>query len=599
MLITKLHQAPLSAGIYQFFNEQGMLLYVGKAKVLKNRVKSYFRFSPALSPSPLLSARIAKMIGEVERIEYIVVPSEHDALILENTLIKQLKPKYNILLRDDKTYPYICIDMREPFARFEITRKVIQHKQIHYVGPFSSSARSLLEALYLSFPLVQKKGCVKGKKACLFYQIGRCPAPCEGRIEPQAYAKTIEEARHALSNPRVLLAKLDEKMALAASKMNYEEAATIRDMMQSIQNTIQTTHVELLSLGDYDVFGIEIMGSSALIMRIFIREGKIVSTSHSIVHHTQGFEKDELYQRALFEFYHPMDAALIHHILVADAFSEQAEMEKFLSEKFNQKITITHPKRGEKLSLTQLARENAITLLSQHLDKHKDALDESLKRLFDLTAVPKRIEVFDNSHLGGVAPVGAMVVWEEKFQKASYRKYTLHAKDEYAQMKEMLERRISDFTKESPPDLWVLDGGATLLKLAKTLLHEKGLHVDLLAIAKEKVDAKANRSKGRAYDTVHNERQSFDLPPSDKRLLFLQKLRDEAHRFAISFHQKKKRTNDLESALLKAPHIGEATLKKLLNYFGSFEAIYSASCEELCVVLGKKMGETLFHYLAQ
>lgn len=599
MLKTQLLNAPLSAGIYQFFNAEGMLLYVGKAKVLKNRVKSYFRFSPTLSPSPLLSARLTKMIGEVERVEYVVVPSEHDALILENTLIKQLKPKYNILLRDDKTYPYICIDMREPFARFEITRKVIQHKQIHYVGPFSNSARSLLEALYLSFPLVQKKGCARGKKACLFYQTGRCPAPCEGRIEPQTYTQTIEEARHALANPRLLLAKLDEKMVLAASKMNYEEAATIRDMIQSIQNTIQTTHVELLSLGDYDVFAIEIMGSSALIMRLFIREGKIVSTSHSMVHHTQGFEKDELYERALFEFYHPMDTALIHHILVADPFREHAEMEKFLSEKFRQKITITHPKKGEKRSLTQLARENALALLSQHLDKHKDTLDESLKRLFDLTSVPKRIEVFDNSHLGGVAPVGAMVVWEETFQKGSYRKYTLHAKDEYAQMKEMLERRIHDFAKESPPDLWLLDGGATLLKLAKTLLSEKGLHVDLLAIAKEKVDVKANRSKGRAYDTLYNEKQAFDLPPSDKRLLFLQKLRDEAHRFAISFHQKKKRTNDLESALLKAPNVGEATLKKLLNYFGTFEAIYSASCEELCVVLGKKMGEHVFAYLAQ
>lgn len=599
MLITKLNQAPLSAGIYQFFNANGMLLYVGKAKVLKNRVKSYFRFLPTLAPSPTLSARIAKMISEVERVEYIVVPSEHDALILENTLIKQLKPKYNILLRDDKTYPYIYIDMREPFARFEITRKVIRHKQVHYTGPFSSSARALLDALYLSYPLVQKKGCATGKKACLFYQIGRCPAPCEGRIDSSSYSKTIEEAKQALSNPNILLAKLNEKMEQAALKMNYEEAATIRDMLQSIQNNIHTTHVELLSLGNYDVFAIESMGSSALIMRLFVREGKIVSTSHSIVHHTQGFEKDELYQRALFEFYHPMDAALIHHILVAAPFAEQQAMALFLSEKFNQKITITHPKKGEKFSLTHLAQSNATTLLSQYLDKHKDTIDESLKRLFDFTSLPKRIEIFDNSHLGGASPVGAMVVWEEKFQKASYRKYTLHARDEYAQMKEMLERRINDFAQESPPDLWVLDGGATLLNLAKALLSEKGLSIDLLAIAKEKINAKANRSKGRAFDTLYNDRQSFDLPPSDKRLLFIQKLRDEAHRFAISFHQKKKRTNDLESALLNLPQIGEASLKKLLNYFGTFEAIYNASCEDLCTVLGQKMGQTTFYYLNQ
>jgi len=597
MLKTSLQNAPLSAGVYQFFNAEGMLLYVGKAKVLKNRVKSYFRFSEPISPAPLLSLRIAKMVQEISKVEYIVVPSEHDALILENRLIKQLKPKYNILLRDDKTYPYICIDTREPFARFEITRKVLPHKQIHYFGPFSHSAKSLLEALYLSFALVQKRGCLKGKKACLFHQIHRCPAPCEGKIDPSLYAQTIESAMQALKNPKLLLAKLTQKMTLAAQKLNYEEATTLRDMIQSIENTLHTTHVELLSLGDYDVFAVECLNQSAIVMRLFVREGKLVSTSHSLIHHAQGFEKDELYQRALFEFYHPMDSSLAKHILVADAFEEQSEIATFFSEKFNQKMSITHPKKGEKASLVALAKGNAQSLLTQHSNKNKDSFEESLKNLFDFSSLPKRIEIFDNSHLGGVAPVGAMVVWEDGFQKSSYRKYTLHVKDEYAQMREMLERRIQDFEKESPPDVWVLDGGETLLKLAKKLLSRVNVHIDLLAIAKEKIDAKANRSKGRAYDTVYNITQSFQLPPSDKRLQFIQKLRDEAHRFAISFHQKKKRTSDLESTLLGVEGIAEAKLQKLLNYFGNFETIYTATQEELEVTIGKALGTVLFNSL--
>ena len=348
---------------------------------------------------------------------------------------------------------------------------------------------------------------------------------------------------------------------------------------------------------DYDVFAIEIMEKSAVVMRLFIREGKIVSTSHTLMHNTYGFEKDELYQRALFEFYNPMNQTFAKQILVAESFTECDEMCQFLSEKFGQKITINAPQRGEKLHLTTMAQENAKTLLLQNLTKHPTTLSEQMQKLFDLIHFPKRIEIFDNSHLGGVAPVGAMVVWDEGFDKASYRRYELHHTDEYAQMKEMLERRINDFDKESPPDLWVLDGGETILKLAKTLLSHKGLTIDLLAIAKEKRDAKAQRAKGNAHDLVYNQNQSFALPVSDKRLQFIQRLRDEAHRFAITYHQKKKRGQDMSLELLKIEGIGVATLKKLLLYFGNFETIYTATQEEPEVTIGKALGTVLFNSL--
>ncbi|NCD13557.1 MAG: excinuclease ABC subunit C, partial [Epsilonproteobacteria bacterium] len=205
--------------------------------------------------------------------------------------------------------------------------------------------------------------------------------------------------------------------------------------------------------------------------------------------------------------------------------------------------------------------------------------------------------IFDNSHLGGQAPVGAMVVWDEKFDKSSYRRYALHHANEYAQMKEMLERRIQDFSKESPPDLWILDGGETLLKLAFSLLKEKKIHLDVLAIAKEKIDAKAHRAKGNAHDIICTKNQSLKLPPSDKRLQFIQRLRDEAHRFAITYHQKKRQNKDLTLELQSIEGIGAATIKKLLNYFGTFDAIYTATQEELVFTIGQKLGTTLFKNL--
>jgi excinuclease ABC subunit C len=597
MLAQKLKNAPEQAGIYQFFDASGMLLYVGKAKHIKNRVKSYFRFSGTLGPSPLLSPRITKMIYEVANVEFIVVQSEHDALILENSLIKQLKPKYNILLRDDKTYPYIAIDLAKAFPRFEVTRKIVNDKNIKYFGPLSGSAKLLLEALYLIFPLVQKKGCLQGKKACLFYQIERCLAPCEQKIDAQSYRKIVDQALLTLQDHKRLVALLEERMQEASQKLNFEEAAKLRDIMRNIHESLHVTHVELLKLEDYDVFAIETSDKTAIVMRLFIRGGKIVSTSHSLLHNHFGFEKDELYQRALFEFYHPMNQSFAKHILVADTFSERASMEDFLSEKFGQKMQISTPQKGEKRYLIDIARRNAQEVMLQNLTKHHSSLEEQLQTLFDLKNLPKRIEIFDNSHIGGTATVGAMVVWQEKFDKNSYRRYALNHSDEYAQMKEMLSRRIHDFAKEPAPDLWILDGGETLLKLAHSLLKEHSVSIDLLAIAKEKRDAKAHRAKGSAHDTICNLKQSFSLPPHDKRLQFIQRLRDEAHRFAITYHRAKKRSKDLSLELLAVENVGQATLKKLLNYFGTFQALYDATPEELEVTVGKKVAANIIHFL--
>ena len=597
MIERALQNLPNSAGIYKFYDKNDNLLYIGKAKVLKNRVKSYFKFTPSLQPANRLSLRIQKMINEVKRLEFIVSPSEYDALILENSLIKELKPKYNILLRDDKTYPYIAIDMEEEFPRFEITRKIERKKSIKYFGPFSSSASDILKALYLTCKLVQKKGCLKEKKECLFYQIERCHAPCVGKISRSNYLKIVEEATQLLIDRKKLIIKLEDKMIEASENLNFEEAAKLRDMQKSIKNSLHVIHLDLAKVENFDLFAIEVIGNVASIMRLFIRDGKVVSSIHNIVKNANGYEIGELYKRALIQFYNTETKLINPLILVGDDFEEKEDVAYLLAQKYGRKISITSPKRGDKLKLINIAKENAKVYLSQYLNKNSDAILDEIKELFDLKKTPYTIEVFDNSHISGESPVGCMVTYEEKFIKSKYRIFNLSSKDEYGQMRELLNRRIKNFKKDSPPDLWILDGGSTLLKLAFELLKKNDQQIDLLAIAKEKKDAKSMRAKSRANDTIYSLRYDYKLPPSDKRLQLIQKLRDEAHRFAISTHRKRKLSQDMKIDLLEVKGIGEATIKKLILYFGTFENIYRASLDELKMVIGERNSKKLYNFL--
>ncbi len=597
MLERELQNLPQSAGVYKFYDKHNRLLYIGKAKVLKSRVKSYFKFTPYLQPSNKLSLRIQKMINETSHLEFIVSPNQYDALILENSLIKELNPKYNILLRDDKTYPYIAINMDEDFPRFEIIRRVDKKKSIKYYGPFSSSANDILKALYLTCKLVQKKGCLKEKKACLFYQINRCLAPCVGKISKKDYSKIVTEATKLLINRKKLILKLEKKMYKASKNLNFEEASYLRDMQKSIKNSLHVIHLDLAKIENFDLFTIVIIGNIASIMRLFIREGKVVSSIHNIVKNSNGYEVGELYKRALLQFYNINTKLINSSILVGDEFVEKKDIQHVLEKKYNQKVSLTTPKKGNKLKLINIAKENAKEYLSQYLNKNSSSLLEEIKELFDLKKIPYTIEVFDNSHIGGESPVGCMIAYQEKFIKSNYRIFNLQSKDEYGQMRELLTRRIQNFKKDSPPDLWILDGGSTLLKLASKLLLEHDQQIDLLAIAKEKREAKAIRAKSKANDTIYSLNYNFKLPTSDKRLQLIQKLRDEAHRFAISSHRKKKLSKDMKIDLLNAQGIGEATIKKLILYFGTFENIYHANLSELKIVIGEKNSKNLYKFL--
>ncbi len=582
-----IQKLPDSPGVYQYFDIKGRLLYVGKAKSLKKRVKSYFRMNP-FAPASNLSPRIYKMINEATHLEYIVVQSENDALILENSLIKQLKPKYNILLRDDKTYPYIYVDMSEDFPRPRITRKVVKGQKVRYFGPFPSAGKDILDSIYELFPLVQKESCLKGKKACLFYQLQKCLAPCEGRVNQEEYRKLLDNALSYIHDKKRLLKRLKERMERLAEQLRFEEAAQLRDRIERIESIEVVSELDLAKLENLDIYAITTNSNQAAIVRMFMREGKVVASSSNrfTFDKERGFDMEEAYKRALLEFYTHDTPLTSNKILVAHDFSERKSLEEYLSQKFDKKITIIHPKRGEKKRLIDLALLNAQELLKK---ERREPIQEKLQTLLELSTLPIRIEVFDNSHILGSVPVGAMVVYDtDHFDKRSYRHYNLQSSDEYGQMKELLTKRCESFVKNPPPDMWLIDGGETLRKLAKDVLKSHGVHIDVVAIAKEKIDAKAHRAKGQARDIIYTETGVLELLPSDDRLLFLQRLRDEAHRFALTFHKKQRTKRAKEIELLKIKGIGPAKVTKLLNYFGSFEAIKKAEIEEISRVLNKK-----------
>ena len=599
-LAATLKKLPNKSGVYHYFDSEGRLLYIGKAKNLKNRIKSYFRFTPSLSVAPNLSARISQMVSQIASMRYIVVENENDALILENSLIKQLKPKYNILLRDDKTYPYLCVDISEDYPRILLTRKVFKSQSIHYFGPYSSGGRDLLDSLYETFPLAQKESCLKGKKACLFYQIKRCLAPCEGKISKEDYRKILEQALECIQNPKKILAILDKKMQFLSENLRFEEAMVLRDRIAKIKQISPLSGVDFARMEDLDIFALEIEGNKGVLVKFFVRGGRVVSSASNVIKSQYELNIEEIYTQSLINYYSGEILIKPKQILIPyDLKEKKDELEQFLYQKLHKKIPIHCPKSGDKKQLCNLALKNAKESLNLNLTASEEILLD-IQKLFGLQNMPYRIEIFDTSHHRGKQCVGAMVVYDERFIKESYRHYLLEGSDEYSQIKEMLQRRIEKFKEEVPPDLWVLDGGVGQINLAKDLLNSAGVNLEVVGISKEKLDSKAHRAKGAALDILRDEKgQEYRLKSSDKRLQFLQKLRDEAHRFAITFHQKQKQKTMQQSKVLEVKGVGKAIQKRLLAYFGSFEGIKKASLDELEKVLSKKLAKSVYEGLLE
>lgn len=607
-LKTALKSLPNSPGVYQYFDKFGKLLYVGKAKVLKNRVKSYFIFSPELGPNPRLSPRIAKMINETAHLEYIATSSEADALILENSFIKQLHPKYNILLRDDKTYPYIFIDLNEKFPRPKITRKIIKGSKIRYFGPFHQGAQQVLDAIYAEFKLVQNPSCIKGKKACIFAQMNRCYAPCEGKISEQDYAKIVFEAMAKLKDPSRLIPHLEQKMQNYSLNQNYEQALAVREQIQAINSLKIKIQIDLAKLEDFEIFAVSGLDMMLACVHFSVRDGKVAFANHSIIKATNDDESvNELYKQSILGAYSQESPLACSQIFCESAFEDMELLGQILSARHGQNFEIKCPKIGSKRALVNIAKQNASELIKKQSKLGKYEFLEHLQEFFGLSNLPARIECFDNSCLFGTAVVGAMICFdinasdnkEQKnsssgaFIKANYRHMHLNGQSDYEQMKELLSARASRFNKLSAPDLWLIDGGQALFDLAKKIIQESGANVDVLAIAKEKIDAKSKRAKGGALDKIHGIFGQMKLNKDDEKLQFLQKIRDEAHRFALSFHRKIRDKRALSSSKLEKLGLSVGNIKKLLDYFESYENIQNASFDELTRLTNKNIAKKI------
>lgn len=585
----KIRQIPQGSGIYQYFDDKNRVLYIGKAKNLNKRVKSYFNLSGEIpAPSAKLSRRIAIMVSQIAHIQTIITQDEKDALILENSLIKQLKPKYNILLRDDKTYPYIVIDKGDEFPRPEITRRVENDKNHLYFGPYSSGVREILNAIYEVCPLVQKKSCLKGKKACLFYQIKRCYAPCEGKISAEKYGEILKEAINLLQNPQKLLKILEAKMRDLAQNLRFEDANEIKRKISAISQNVSASSIDLAKLYNCDIFVIWGGAEKSVLVKIFMRDGRVVFSDNLMINHAQSeLDLEALYRQILLNHYKNNPPRALDSIILPLDLSDSAVISEFFKQSFGRSVKILHPKSGEKKKLLDLAKNNAKNILENAESSAESSILRSLQSLLNLQNLPNRIEVFDTSHLQGSNAVGAKVAYQNgEFDKRAYKRYGLSGSDEYAQMSELLTRRASRFDEDTPPDLWLLDGGSAQIKIAREIIASCGANVDIVGIAKEKVNHRAYRAKGGARDILRTQDLEIRLERDDKRLMLLQKLRDEAHRFAISFHRKRQRKSLEKSAFGEL--YTQAQIKKLLNYFGSFEAVQNANETLIKEVLRKR-----------
>lgn len=577
-LLNTINNISDKSGIYQYFDDGLNILYIGKAKNLKKRIKSYFTIKDNnVYPSSNLSPRISNMVAKIASIKTIIVDNEQDALILENSLIKSLKPRYNILLRDDKTYPYILINKNIDFPILEIVRKVNKGVGLIYFGPYSKGIRELIDSIYEVVPLVQKKSCLRGREPCLFYQINRCLAPCANLISKEEYNNHLSSAIVLLNNPNKIIDLLHKKMFFLSSNLRFEEANKIKIRIDKIKQISNDIVIDLAKLYNFDIFAIYSKDNKSVLMKMFMRDGKITLSDYDLISHNNNeVDLNYLYTQSLINYYKNNSIVKLDAILIPFDLENKDEIVKLISNN----IKIINPKAGDRKKLLQLAINNAKNILENNKELE---FMSNLQTLLKLENMPLKIEVFDTSHHQGSSCVGGMVVYENgNFIKDKYRKFILSSSDEYSQMEEMLKRRITHFSEDSPPDLWLIDGGIGQVNIALTLLEYSGINLDVIGIAKEKINNRAYRAKGGARDILRSKDLELRLDKTDKYLLFLQKLRDEVHRYAITFHRKKKHSN------LIANKYSPQQLKKLLNYFGSFENMDNASIDLINDVLKRR-----------
>ncbi len=587
-----LRQLPSSPGVYRMLNRKGEVLYVGKARHLKRRVTTYTQLAR-------LPIRLQRMVAETLRLEVITTGSEVEALLLESNLIKRHLPRYNVLLRDDKSFPYILLSKDHPIPR------ISKHRGGHstpgdYYGPFASAgavARTIT-ALEKAFLLRSCSDSVYALRTrpCLLYQIKRCSAPCVGKIDEAGYARLVADAKAFLTGSEAGLRQdLQAEMESAAEAMDYERAALYRDRLKALAHIQSRQDINLEGLDDADVMAAAAEGGQTCIQVFFFRAGRNYGNRAYFPSHDKALETPAVLAAFLAQFYDDKPPPPL--VLLSHAVPQQALLAEALSQRAGRKVELLRPQRGDKRKLMEQAQTNAREAMARRLAETSTQrrLLAALAERFGLERPPERIEVYDNSHISGSNAYGAMIVaGPDGFVKAAYRQFSIREEggssgDDYAMMREVLTRRFARALKEDPdrsggnwPDLVILDGGKGQLSTAEAALAELGLtdRVALAAVAKG-----PDRDAGRERITLPG-RQPFMLEPRDPLLYFLQRLRDEAHRFAIGAHRRGRSKSRLVSSLDAVPGIGGKRKKALLLHFGSAAAVARAGIADLAAVPG-------------
>jgi excinuclease ABC subunit C len=596
--------APSAPGVYRMIDAQGDVLYVGKAKNIKKRVTAYARPTGH-------DTRISRMIAATATLEFVTTKTETEALLLEANLIKRLRPRFNVLLRDDKSFPYILITS-DHWAPQILKHRGARRKPGRYYGPFASAGavNRTINALERAFLL---RSCSDSyfearTRPCLLYQIKRCSAPCTREIDFPGYAELVKEANEFLSGrSRSVQGQLADEMDKASAALDFEGAAMYRDRLSALSAIQSHQGINPRNVEEADVFAVHQVGGYTCVEVFFFRTGQNWGNRAYFPKADRAIAPDEILGAFLAQFYDDKPPPRL--ILVSHEFGERALLAKALSAKSERKVEVSKPNRGERKELVQHALANAREALARKLadTSSQQKLLGALTEVFSLPRKPRRIEVYDNSHIGGSNAVGAMIVaGAEGFRKNQYRKFNIRSADltpgdDYGMMREVLQRRFKRLLEENPrtaagdlvaaasrddedppwPDLVLIDGGQGQLKAAQeTLALLSVTDIPLVAIAKG-----SDRDAGRETFFVAG-RDPFKLPPRDPLLYFIERLRDEAHRFAIGSHRVRRKKDIREAGLQEIPGIGPTRKRALLRHFGTVKAIERASLPDLAQVPG-------------
>jgi len=585
----KLSAVPEKPGVYLFKDSHHKILYVGKARELRNRLRSYFQKSTALD------SRKSAMMKSVSDFEYTVTGNELEALVLEANLIKQHRPRYNILLRDDKSYPYLKLTVNERWPRLLVVRR-IQKDGARYFGPYVPSGPmwSTLSFIRNHFPVrTCKYSLEKRMRPCIQYQIKRCVAPCTGEFDHGEYLSMIQDIRLLLEGKnKGLLASLGKRMHELSEEMKYEEAALVRDRIKAIQRISETQKVVAQGLGDVDVIGFFKTGEMLTFKILFSRNGIMIGSRDFHFRDVAG-ESDSYLMKNFIEQFYGKEIIPPQEVICRIVPEDARLLSRWLSEKRGGKVSIVVPKRGIKRQLLEMAEENArILSLSPKDEEGRGLLLEEIAARFRLQRTPHSVGAFDISNIGGKEAVGAFVYWEDgEFKKQRYRHIKMDAvqgPDDYSMMKEMVKRTIGNLGEELP-DLMIIDGGREHLDAALSVFREGNIAGrEIVGLAKD---------PDRIF--LPGEKPPVDLEDGKPSSLLLKRIRDEVHRFAISYHKKLRSRKALESPLDRIYGVGRKRRFELLNHFGSIDAIRRATAEEIAALKGfnRKIAEDILSAL--